>query len=146
MVLPNHSIAVYKVTDLINRSDWITYMFDTWFWHYPAKKAGLVTIFFAMLGSIKLWVYNMFGISVLQPGYIIVLGLVGVGTGCILLVYHAQKHGDENTATKKKILLVGFGVIILLISLAILETMYLIPVDDVVRQHQEVITHTQPLY
>lgn len=121
-------------------------MLDTWLWHYPAKKAGLVTIFFTMLGSIKFWVYDTFVIGELQPSYIIIaFCLVGVGTGCILLVYHAQKNGDEDTAAKKKILLVGLGVMILLIPLAILDTLYLTPFDDVVWSHQEVITHTQPL-
>lgn len=120
-------------------------MLDTWLWHYPAKKAGLVIIFFTMLGSIKFWVYDTFVIGELQPGYIIALCLVGVGTGCILLVYHAQKNGDEDTAAKKKILLVGLGVMIPLMLLAILDTLYLTPFDDVVWSHQEVITHTQPL-
>lgn len=96
-------------------------MLDTWLWHYPARKAGIMMIFFAVLGSIQLWVYNAFELGGWQIGYVIALGLAGVGTGCALLAYHAQKGGEEDTATKKKIVLVGMAVMLLVAALAILD-------------------------
>lgn len=97
-------------------------MLDTWLWHYSAKKAGIVMIFFAVMASVKLWVLNAFGsLHGLQPGYIMAVSLVGAGTGCALLVYHAQKSGEEDTAAKKKIVLVGTAAVMLVGALIILD-------------------------
>ena len=79
-------------------------------------------IFFAMMASVKLWVLNVFGsLDGLQPGYIVAVSLVGVGTGCALLAHHAQRGGEEDTAAKKKIVSVGMAVILLVTALAILD-------------------------
>lgn len=96
-------------------------MLDTWLWHYPARKAGIVMIFFAVLGSIQLWVYDAFELGELQLGYVIAFGLTGVGTGCALLAYHAQKGGEGDTAAKKKIMLVGMAVWMLVVALWLLD-------------------------
>ena len=97
-------------------------MLDTWLWHYPAKKAGIVLIFFAMMASVKLWVLSVFGnLDGLQPGYIMAVSVVGVGIGCALVAYHTQKSGEEDTAAKKKIMLVGMAVMVLVAAFAILD-------------------------
>ena len=94
-------------------------MLNTWLWHYPARKAGIVMIFSAVLGSIHLWMSNAFELGGWQFVCTIALCLAGAGTGCALLAYHAQE-GEEDTATKKKIILVGMAVMMPMAALAIL--------------------------
>ena len=101
-------------------------MFETWWWHYPARKVGILHIFFGISASAQLWVYNAFGLAGWQPGYVIAVGLVGVGTGCALLTCHAQKGGEEDTAAKKKIILVGMAVVMLAGALMMLDVLRII--------------------
>ena len=54
-----------------------------------------------------------------------VSGLVWGGTGCALLAYHALKSGEEDTATKK-IVLVGITVAAPLSALSILDFVYIL--------------------
>lgn len=53
-------------------------------------------------------------------------GLVWVGTGCALLVYHALKSGEEDTAAKKKIVLAGIAVAAPLAALSILDIVHIL--------------------
>ena len=96
-------------------------MFGTWWWHYPARKAGILYIFLGILALLNLWVRYSFELGGWELVYAIALGLVGVGTGCALLAYHAQKGGEEDTAAKKKIILVGTAVGALVGALVILS-------------------------
>ena len=44
-----------------------------------------------------------------------------VGAGCAMLVYRVQKRGEEDTAAKKKIVLVGITVSMLMAALDMLS-------------------------
>lgn len=91
---------------------------STWLWHYPAKVAsgflvfsGCVTIAFSLQ---RVLVYGQ------EPSYIIAGGLMMLGAGCAMLVYHIKKGGKEDTAVKKKIVLIGFAAAMPMIALEIL--------------------------
>lgn len=84
-------------------------------WDYPAGIGGILTILFSMsiLGR------GLFGVR--PDYYLTAVALVGVGTGCALIAYHYLKSGEEDTATKKRILLIGMAVAAPLIALSILD-------------------------
>lgn len=56
-----------------------------------------------------------------STSYILAAGPMLVGTGCAMLVYHVQKRGEEDTAAKKKIVLVGIAVSMLMAALEMLN-------------------------
>ncbi len=98
-------------------------MFGGWLWHYPAKKAGVLTIFLAMLASGRFWMDLVQGPVGWHDVWGLAVCLVGFGMGCALLVYHFQKGGEEDTAAKKKIMLVGMAVGALVGALGILSVL-----------------------
>ena len=61
-----------------------------------------------------IWFWTFEGVMGLDRGqpnyYYLAPFLVLVGTGCAMLAYHALKNNEEDTATKKKIVLVGTAV------------------------------------
>lgn len=81
-------------------------------WDYPAKKAGILTIFVGMSFLLHMVTLD----AIYRPDrwqldyYILSLSLVIFGTGCAFIVYHYLKSGEEDTAVKKKIALVGIAV------------------------------------
>ena len=94
-------------------------------WDYSARNGGILTIFVGM--SFLLHVEIIDAIYYPQMWqldyYALSLSLVLIGTGCALIAYHYLKSGEEDTAVKKKIVLVGMAVTVPLAALVILDTM-----------------------
>lgn len=100
-------------------------VFGRFFWHYPAKKAGMWLMFFGVF-LVCLWVLRVvMDLDRGQPDYYH-LGayLTTVGIGCAMLVYHTLKNNEEDTAAKKRIVLVGVAVGSLMVTLSILSRYY----------------------
>ena len=94
-----------------------------WWWNYPAKKAGIWLMYMGVLLVALDAIRNSGG---WQPDYNLASGLAWVGTGCALLAYHTLKSGEEDTATKKKIVLAGIAVSAPLAVLYILEIVHIL--------------------
>lgn len=88
-------------------------------WHYPAKKASGLLMF---MGCIMI-AFSLESVLIdgLSPSYILAAGPMLIGAGCAMLVYHAQKRGEEDIAAKKKIVLVGIAMSTLVSALEILN-------------------------
>ena len=89
----------------------------------PGEESWHLVHFLGILTPLHFWGRNSFELGGWQLVYAIALGLVEVGTGCALLAYHAQEGGEEDTATKKKIILVGMAVMMPIAALAILGSL-----------------------
>lgn len=91
-------------------------------WDYPAKIGGGWSVFAGMM-SLSYWAYDLIKYDMYSsPNYYhLALCLVPIGTGGALLAYHTLKNGEEDTATKKKIILYGMAVAAPLVALLILD-------------------------
>ena len=91
-----------------------------WWWDYPATKAGKWLV---LLGAVIITLsLDPIVIYEWEPDYYrTVGGLTLVGTGCAMLAYHIRAGDEEDTATKKKIILIGVAVTIPITALGILN-------------------------
>ena len=98
-------------------------VFGGWMWNYPAKKGGIMMVFCAMLGLTHSWTIDtLYAPDGWRPDYyVLAASLVGIGIGCALLAYHFLKGGEEDPAAKKKIMLVGMAVGMLVVAFMILD-------------------------
>lgn len=90
-------------------------------WHWPAKQASGFMVFMGCLGLARPLQQGF--MDRLEPSYFYFLlgGLVLVGAGCAMLVYHIRNDGVEDIAVKKKIVLVGIAGSTSIASLGILH-------------------------
>ena len=90
-----------------------------WWWNYPAKEASGFFVFFGCMliafSLVRVLAYGQ------EPSYLTASGSMQVGLGCALLVYHVKKGGKEDTAAKKKIILVGMAAFMSMVALEVLS-------------------------
>lgn len=94
----------------------------------PAKMSGIWMIIMGTVYAV-LWGYDSIQGLVKwqwQPGYHLATGLMMVGAGCVLLVYHVLKNGGEDAHIKKIILQGGIGGAVAMAALQILDIWHIL--------------------
>ena len=78
----------------------------------------------ALFGALLVWLWMSRVVMDLDGGqpdyYYLAAILVIVGTGCALLAYHTLKNNEEDTDTKKRIVLVGTAVAASMVTISVL--------------------------